>query len=548
MSESLKTTEERLTDLEKKVDHIINILGVKSLQKAPEEKVMIAKSIMRETSPKPVATPSKPAREAFNFLPILAVICFFFAGIFIVKLAIESGWMTPGRQWGLLSFFGIALVALSLFFEKIDRAYRSYAGAAGIIVLYLAAYSSFLYFYLFSSITAMALGAGVSILCFYLLHYFKSELFVIVCVIGTYISPIILGKEADLIYLSAFFLIWAAIFSRMAAYFKTRTLTLVASYMGLGIFAFLNLETTAPEIILTIILVQSMQFIIYAGGVYYYSFKNQSYLSRAEAFSYLPILLFFYGTIYYFLNVYNPQIAPWISLGFAGFIYLLYIRASKSVSKLDSQELVQSFFSVVLFHSGYVQLVPAEGKPWLLPLIILAMYISENKSQFKVLSWPFRILFSAIAILEFGMLCFKLIDEANLMNVVPAAATIAVGLFYYLKGAKSVKNKEGLFLSLLHVVSILALYRLAYDYGSFAVSASWGLYSVIILIFGYMKRNAIIAKSSLIVLMVTCLKALIYDASQTSSGSRIGSLILTGAVLYGAGYFFQKINKWEKKI
>lgn len=235
----------------------------------------------------------------------------------------------------------------------------------------------------------------------------------------------------------------------------------------------------------------------------------------------------------------------WISLGFAAFIYFLYWRASKANLKIESTEMVHTFLSVVIFHSGYIQLVPAEGKPWLLPVIILGLYLSEQRENKPGLSAVLKIMFFIVGLLEFFKLCFNLIADANLLNVVPALFTIAIGSFYYFKGGRQVKNKEELFLSLLHIISILSLYRIAYDYGTLAVSVAWGLYSVIILVLGYFNRHAILAKSSLIVLMVTTIKALIYDASQASSGSRIGTLILTGIILYGAGYLFQKINKWK---
>jgi uncharacterized membrane protein len=53
-----------------------------------------------------------------------------------------------------------------------------------------------------------------------------------------------------------------------------------------------------------------------------------------------------------------------------------------------------------------------------------------------------------------------------------------------------------------------------------------------------------LAKSSLVVLLITALKALIYDASQAASIVRIGSLLLTGVVLYGAGLLFKQIKDW----
>lgn len=79
---------------------------------------------------------------------------------------------------------------------------------------------------------------------------------------------------------------------------------------------------------------------------------------------------------------------------------------------------------------------------------------------------------------------------------------------------------------------------------SFLIKA-WELYSVAILTWGYLEKNPILAKSSLLVLTVTSLKALVYDVAQTPSVVRIASLILTGFILYGAGYLIQKIKKWD---
>ena len=549
MNDDLSTPEERLALLEKKVDRIVEILGIRSFNTEPAPQKIILST--RDELPPPLPKQEKyeipkpkSSGATVNLLPLLAVICFGLAGIFIVKLALDSGWLTPDRQWGLLSLFGISLVSVSLFFEKIERDYRSFLGAAGVIVLYFAAYSSSIYFDLFTPEISIGLGAVVSFLCFYMFHYFKSDLFIMICAIGTYISPVLLDKETDIIQLSGFFLIWAGLFSSVAIYLRSRTLTLLASYLGLGVFTYLNSGVYDHEFLRTVIMIHCMQFVIFATGVYSYSIRNKSNLAKNEAMAYLPILLFFYGTTYYFLNLLNPLIAPYISLGFAAFIFLLYWSASKKITELESQNLIYSFLSVVIFHSGYIELMPAKGKVWLLPLIILAIYVSEQKESFQKIAPALKTMFTVIAVIEFFTLCFDLISNANLLNVVPAFATIILGFLYHTKSGKHVKNKEALFLALLHIISVLALYRLAFDYGSLAVSVLWGAYSVLILVFGYLKKNAIVAKSSLLVLMVTAVKALVYDAGQASSGARIGSLILTGAILYGAGYLFQKINKW----
>lgn len=536
MNDQIHELLNRVSALEKKVDLLLN---KQNTQSQPS-----LKEIISRPAPELPEIP-RPEKTPINFLPILAVICFGLAGVFIVKLAIESGWLTPVRQWGLLVLFAVSLTGVGILFEKVEQSYRSYLAAAGLIIFYLSAYSSSLYFDLFSPTMSQVLGAAVSLLGFYLFNIFRNEIFVTISAIGTYISPILLGKEADPIFISAFFLIWAGLYSTMAIYLKSRSLTLLGSYLGLAVFTFLNQSVTDPSDLLIIILVQSLQFVLYAGGVFYYSIKNKNPLTSGEAIAYLPILLFFYATTYFFLNRYDSTLAPWISLGFAGFVYFLYHLAKKSLENLHSQKMVEAFLGVVLFHSGYVQLIPASGKAWLLPLIILGIYISEKKEIHKSFSIGLRFLFSAIAIIEFITLCFRLLTNLNWQNILPAFLTIILGFFYYSKSSKLIKKKEGLFLGLLHILCILALYRLAYEHGSLAVSAIWGLYSSVVLIVGYVKKDAVLAKSSLLILTVTCLKALVYDASQAPSGVRIASLILTGAILYGAGYLFQKIKKWD---
>lgn len=547
-------TIKRIDELEKKVDYLLARLQPKHvvLENRPEPAV---KPSVTTPAPGPLHD-SRPAYrvsnqgdslKSVNLLPILAVICFLMAAVFIVRLAIDSGWLTPLNQWGLLTMFGISLVCTGRFFQSVDKDYRSYLSAAGIVVLYIASYSSALYFNIFPPEGAHGLAAMVSLLCFSLFNFHRSELFPVLCAIGTYISPVLLAINNDLVFNGGFFLIWACVFSVIAAYLQTRTLPLVASYLGIGIFTSLYQGATAPGEIRLIIAVLATQFAAFAGGTYFYSIKNQSPLSKEAAISYLPVLLFFYGSVYYFLMRLNPDLAPWISLGFAGFLYFLFWMARKEIGNINSHNMVYSFLAVVLFHSGYLQIVPDSRKPWLLPIIILCNYIAEKRQDFPEISKIFRIMFSAIALLEFMKICFHLLTDTSLLNVVPAALTIVLGMFYYSRGSRYVQNAEGLFLGLVHLLSVLALYRIAFDLGSLAVSISWGFYSLVILLYGYVKRDSVICKSSLMVLGITSLKALLYDASQAASGVRIFTLIVTGVVLYGAGYMFKEISAWKKE-
>lgn len=515
-----------------------------NMTSAAEQRTVFPKAADVAKAPTQNGNLKKDRDGATYLLPIVAVVCFVLAGVFLVKLAIDSGWLTHERQWGLLGILGITLVGLGSFFTKIEQADRSYLSAAGVIILYIAAYSSNLYFKMFSHEVALVLAMSVTVICLSLFRYHKSDLFAVITSIGTYLSPLLLGSKGELVFNSEFFIIWSFLFSYLASYLKTRTLSLTAAYLGMGVFTLLYSDTVDVESLYWIVSVIVLQFFTFAYGVYYYSLRNRSVLAQKEALAYLPILLFFYGIVYYFLDKIDARIAPWISLAFAGFVYLLYLRVKNQLQNLNSQLLVHGFLGVVLFHSGYLQILPEASKPWLLPLLLLLTFIADKKDYFPKTSNVLKIVFGAIGFLEFGKICFKLLDSNSLTDVFPALVTIALGAFYYLKGSQRIKNKEELFLGLVHLLSVLALYRLLADSGSFAVSAGWGIYAGIILAVGFYKKDPALAKSSLLVLLVTSLKALIYDASQSPSGVRILSLLLTGAVLYLSGIFLKKIKTW----
>lgn len=533
MEEKIQALEQRVANLERKIDILIG-------NRIPDKIPPVPAQTVKKTEQSVKVNPEKSNK---SLLPILAVICFFMAGIFLVKLAIDSGWLNPFRQWLMLIMFGASLGGVSLLVEKIEKNYRSYLGAASVVLMFLAAFSGSLYFELYNEFVSVFLAGVITFFALYLNQFFQYELFGVIAIVGTYISPLMLGKTYDLTFLSIFYLIWAALFSRIATALKSRVLVLVASYLALGTFISLNLNEANPDTLLIIILVQAMQFIIFAMGVLYYSIKNETKLTSQEAFAYLPILLFFYGTMYFLLNKYNPTMAPYISLGFGGFLYFIYFIGKKHLDNLQSGEMVKAFLGVIIFHSGYLELLPATAKPWLLPSVLLAYGIAEQKNH----KWSpiLNFIFTAISFIEFVKLCASLLMEASLYSLLPAIFTTLVGAYFYL--GKKESNSSKLFLYLLHILNVLAIYRLMYDFGSLMVTVGWAIYSIAILGFSFKNRNVLLAKSSLLVFGVTALKALLYDVSLAPSIVRVGSLMLTGLVLYGAGYFFRIIDTWDKE-
>lgn len=231
--------EDRLKDLEAKMDYIIQRLdrieGIKTHIPKPEPTIQRPDPKPAQAAPRPEPRQIRPLSMG-KLLAIISVCCFVLAGSFIVKLAISTGWLTPERQWALALGLGAALAATGRYFEAIEAQYRSYLSAAGVIVLYLAAYSSSLYFNIVSSDIALVLGMGVSVVAMGLFLYHRGELFALLTVTGTYLSLLLLKWDQMGIALSTtFFILWASVFSWFSSHFKSRAINLMASYQGLGL-------------------------------------------------------------------------------------------------------------------------------------------------------------------------------------------------------------------------------------------------------------------------------------------------------------------------
>lgn len=534
----IQNIEMQVQALAQKMDKLIN-LYLSNGNSSSESLLQVRPSVVSEVQESNL---KKQANRNFNFLPLIALICFVLAGVFMVKMSIDTGWLTKERQWGLLASFSGVLIAGGLWLFKIEENYRQYLSAGGAILSFVAVFSGHLYFDIYSAEASLLLGALCSLLCIFLQKHHHSELFSIVTAVGTYLSPILLGDKQDLFFHAAYFIIWSGLFATISIHLRSRMLPLVASYLGLGVFAALNLS---PNVDLPVVIAcQIIQFFVFAFGVYRQSVITKVKLSAIEANAYLPVLLFFYGTTYFYLNRWSASLAPWISLGFAAALFLIYRLANAKIQNLNSKMIVESFLGVVLIHSGYLQILPSSVKPALLPAFLFFNLLSREKNYFPTLSKIVKFAIAVVAILELGNICLALITKNDHYQLPFAVATIILAFLNY-SGMKFEGKSGSLFLTMIHVLAALSIYNIAYEHGSFAISFGWGLYATLVLAYGWKKHNKEVIKSSLVVLLLASVKALVFDATQSASGIRIASLLVTGVILYFTGWIFNRVNSWK---
>ncbi|KTD45581.1 hypothetical protein Lrub_2378 [Legionella rubrilucens] len=494
-----------------------------------------------------------------NWLGTIAVVCFVLAAGFIIKLSIDSGWLTPARQIVIAAVFGMSLIGSGLAMLSTYRGYASLLPAAGVIILYLSVFAAHRLYALVPADAALILTSLVSLLCIGLYLKIKHDVYALCAAVGAYLSPVILGFHAQALFTVYYFVCCSLTFATLSIWLRSRLMTIIAAYLAILITSLIGLDLNDDA---TIAVVLALHFLIFALGTYLFTRVNQQELTEKEAWGFFPVLMLFYAMEYFYIDRGYPGLAPWLSLLFAGLLLTLYVSAKRWFpdGRIKSQPVIFAFVAIVLFHSFYIELLPADIKPWVYVAIMLALaFLPFNPSSMKDRgTWyvPALIGFIILAI-EYINIINHLLQTHSGMVVsdgpaswlpVAFAALISTWLVLIYRRDDLAHNDEkgSALLGAAHVLAIAGFYRLADPYGSLAVSACWLFYAIAVMAFAYQRRDKTMAKSALVVLGFAAGKALLYDAASTPTLVRIFCLLLTGAVLYGAGFLMKKIAEWEK--
>ncbi len=547
----IKTLDQRLLKIESQ-------LGInKDLQQPPPLKAASANSnASAKTSANhktPIAS-SEP--QGGRFLGGVGIFFFILAASYLIRLAVDSGWLTPERQLGGAIIFGMLLIVSSLHLNRRDAPYSGLLAAAGVIILFMSAYAGHVYSNFYNSFTAAIAAGAVSLFSIYIFTIFRHDFFLIASICGTYFVPILINTPAPDIHNHAiYFLFWDVLYCICAILLHRRLLIGLTAYLAIGIFygAFISHLGAGDTIELSnALIIQTTQFMIMAISVGAFSSITKKPLTSFEAWMFLPVLLFFYFVEYEILNRLLPSYTPWFGLGFAAIIYAIYLSAKKLLGggSLQSSPMIATFISIVIIHTVYLDIMPDHLSPWfgLLSLLILTG-LSKFGFTYKHF-WPAYLIFFAVIGIEYlrvlGTSGGDRMIEFLFLNIIFA------GLFFgkYF-GDLKIHTPSFFLLSIASIQALNALSRIATEFAPISIvqyvtSALWASFALVLLIVGHKFRDALLAKSTLFVFAIVAVKVLFYDINSADSIARIVALVVVGTLLYTGGLLVRQINTWQK--
>jgi len=467
------------------------------------------------------------------------------AVVYLIRLAIVGGWLTPTRQITAAVLLGFTLIAAGLKLRKTDREYASLLPAAGIVVLFLSVYGAHLYYGLTGATTAGVCVITVCVLSLFLCHIFASQLYALFAVIGSYSAPFLLGgNAAGIVNLVIYYSCWSIVFSTFAIWIGNRRVYLLALYLALVGFD-LIWKMDASDNWPAVLVFQFAQLMIFSVCAVIYAARHNDPMTREVAIAHAPALLIFYALQYAVLEKHVPALAPWVAVISAGILLIVYrvARSFLARSLEGSRWLLAAYCALVLLHAGYLESVPHSMAPWVALLMVAAgacwLFLKADARWTKgPIGWVIGGIFAANYL--------RLVSDANLTDV-PANelllalyALLLYAGYYFSSRERSLADLAPMLVYAAHVAAMTAILH-QFD-NPFLVSFTWALLALGCLMLALRYDNKQLGKSSLLIFAVSAVKVFAWDISGAEPLVRIACLFALGISLYIGGWLYRKVE------
>lgn len=497
------------------------------------------------TPPTDTAAPRSAATTLLGWGGATALVL---AAAYLIRLAVESGWLTPARQIGLAVLGALILIGVGLWLRKSDRAYASLLPAGGVVILFLAIYGAHLYYPLIGATFAAVAVVLVCVASLWLCRVFNSDLYALFAALGSYSAPFLLPTfRANLVDLVIYFSCWSVVFSIFSILVGKRRIYLFALYLALIAFD-AAWRLTGARGWGGALAFQTVHLFIFATTAVLFTIRQRAPMTTNVAVLHLPALLIFYFLQYWTLKIHLPAYAPWIAAASAAFIGLCYFVARRTVNQdlPGGRLLLGAYVALVLFHAGYIESVPAAWAPWfaLFGMLAVAGY-GFARRDLRAPSLPVWLMVGVIFVVNY----MRIVVNVDLHQV-PARALLSVlyavefyAAYVFLRRANAIKEFQPILLYAGHICAIATAAH--YLNSRVLVSLAWGVLAVACLVLALNQRDKILGQSSLLIFAACAGKVLLYDLSSAAPLLRIGSLIVVGVTFYLGGWLYQKVTALE---
>ncbi|NLA05255.1 MAG: DUF2339 domain-containing protein [Firmicutes bacterium] len=571
MSERLKVIYQWLTHLDK---------GLAQREAAPPPAEPVAPA---EPAPPPPAAavtpvpppPKKPARDLEAriggiWLNRIGMIIFLLGAAFFLKLAYDWGWINETVR----IIIGAAAAGVLLGFGERNRrrgftAFAQGLTGGGIALLYFTIFASFYYYNLISDVIGMSLLILVTIGAVLLALYQEARAVAAIGLLTGFLNPALFIAEEPRFVLLIVYLILLNLGLLALVYFKRWNFLGVLSFVFTNAFLTWTLSyrlghphqglpITDTQIYLSIFL------LLFLAPLLLQVIKRREPLAPVGLFLLAAGAVAYYALSWANLNHDFPGYMGWFTLCLAGF-YLLVGSALLPSAKDDPRAHFTAFSLAAVLLVVFVPL-QLEGA-WILAgwtleavlLCFLGLRLADKRIRggfwallslallrLIIVEWTipyepehYRFLINQTALLTFGFIAVLLLlnrlyhryrKETGESNILAGAA----GLLLLFFGSMELYRFGG---ALAALTGTEEYYE---NLALMAISLFWGIYAAALMIAGFIRSSPPLRYAAIGLFGMTLGKLLLFDLGFLDLAYRIISLVISGLILLGASYLYQR--------
>ena len=578
LSKKLDQMQKRLAQLETLISPEVS-MG----EKPPARTKAVAREQARRQPPPPAparqkARPSTSRESEITFgqkwLLIAGVILTVLAVGWFLKYSFDQNWIGPAGRVAMAYLGGMAFLGVGeLFRSKKIPVFGLYLIGGGIATLYFATFAAFHIYHLISQVPAFGVMILVTALACTLSLVYDTKWLAVLGLIGGFMTPVVLSTGVDnqvalmsymamlnvgilsiaffkqwrLLNYLGFLFTWLLFSGWYVRYYEDPTFWTTTIFLNFFFltyafvpFAYHVLRERGQQMRSIEILVPNA-FIAFG-----YSFAMIKTHFRVE---YVSIITLAYAIIFLWMAqvIYNrnrEQVGAFVLLIGKAILFLVltipilfsdhwitFFWAIQAVVllwaalKLENRWLYGSFVILVLITLGKFFLYDYHQ---IFHLRLSGMYFRGDYTRLLL-----ERCITSVAVLVAAFQSARLVTKYKM----------ATGLF----GGKDAAVWWGVSTVTLFLIMNVEVSAFFHDYASVArfaaISVLWTLFSIVIMIFGFIKNRSSLRKCAIGLFVVTMIKVFLVDMARVSTPYRVISFMVLGLMLIGASYLYYRFKK-----
>jgi len=553
---------------------------------APELKqarMTAAPSVSSElpTAPSRPASPSAPAprKDSSEFevqvgqkwLLAIGILTMVFGIGYFLKYSFEQGWVGPAGRVAMAYVWGIVFLVVGDWFrKKIERFGLSLIGG-GIAVLYFSAFAAFQLYHLFDQAPSFSIMVMITVLACVLAIRYDTKWLAVLGLVGGFLTPVLLttGQDNQLALMTYMTILNLGLLG--VAFYKKwdllNTLGFIFTYL---LYAAWHGRHYADSGFWPAILFLNVFFLIYAVIPFAYQVRKGGRSDSRELV--LMGINAFLAFAYSYAMIRGLYGVAWVSiitifyacifLSMATYLYRKGLQTLDVFVAMLAKSMVFLIITVpVLFSKHWITVFwSAQG----LALVWMAIRLERRSliaggyallavSVVKFLLHDYSDVFHLYMTSGFAvssgytyLIVERLLTSAFLLFALSATGVLAG------KAPHSMQwTIRGNALLAFMVFGMLLFIMLTAETSSFfhdylpqarfaAISVLWTLFSVVLMLNGFLRNSAALRKISFGLFLVVVLKVFLFDMSNFSTPYRIISFIILGLVLVATSYLYYR--------